>query len=250
MIKNTIKLLFHTILGYENYLFVFSLFTKWRLKNGLVEKEFLHFCSLIPKIENSVILDIGANIGVMTSYLAENFKTSKIYAFEPIPYNLNALERVIKYNNYKNVEIFPFALGEEDGTVDMLMPVVGSVRLHGTAHIAGNDKTDENKNGEVFKVMIKKIDNLSIIKDKSIVGIKIDVEDYEYFVLQGGVNIIKKNKPVIYSEVWNSRNSNLLITLLEELGYTAKICTNNVLSDYKISNKVVNVIFIHGKMDN
>ena len=43
-------------------------------------------------------------------------------------------------------------------------------------------------------------------KDKKIGAIKMDVENFEYFVLEGGKELIKKHKPIIYTELWENQN--------------------------------------------
>jgi hypothetical protein len=55
--------------------------------------------------------------------------------------------------------------------------------------------------------------------------IKIDTEGYEYFILKGAVEVIKKYKPLIQLE-WNTTNmkqcnidENMMRKLIEELGY-------------------------------
>lgn len=69
MFKNTIKLWLQRIFGYDNYLFYFSIYTIGRLRNNRHEREFVHFMDMIPN--EGVVLDIGANIGVMTVSLAK-----------------------------------------------------------------------------------------------------------------------------------------------------------------------------------
>src|SRR5690606_16720124 len=90
--KNTIKYLLHRLLGFRNYLFVFSVFKIYTLKRDRNEKDFFHFLRLIP--ENTAVLDIGANIGIMTVHLSRSIKNVAVYSFEPIPFNIEAFKRV------------------------------------------------------------------------------------------------------------------------------------------------------------
>ena len=60
--------------------------------------------------DQSVVVDIGANIGAMTKIFAKRAKV--VHAFEPSP---RALE-YLKMNADENVIIHPFALSDHDGT--------------------------------------------------------------------------------------------------------------------------------------
>lgn len=60
--------------------------------------------------DNSVILDIGANIGAFSIFAAKMSKNSLIYAFEPMPQNYDLLVENIQVNNLEK-NIFPFQLG-------------------------------------------------------------------------------------------------------------------------------------------
>ena len=62
--------------------------------------------------ENSVIVDIGANVGIISFYLAKKYPSAKVYAFEPHPQNFENLVRGIEENGITNV--FPFQLAVYD----------------------------------------------------------------------------------------------------------------------------------------
>ncbi|MDP7196601.1 MAG: FkbM family methyltransferase [SAR202 cluster bacterium] len=63
---------------------------------------------------------------------------------------------------------------------------------------------------------LKKLDDLNI-KEK-IDFIKIDVEGNEKYVILGGIETIKKNKPIIWVETWEE-NSHLIVDLFKKIGY-------------------------------
>lgn len=66
-----------------------------------------------PKdLEPEIILDIGANIGISSILLADQYPNAKIYAFEPVESNFRILEKNIRM--YPNIRIFPYALGAAD----------------------------------------------------------------------------------------------------------------------------------------
>ncbi|HVZ25378.1 MAG TPA: FkbM family methyltransferase, partial [Sediminibacterium sp.] len=113
--KNQLRFLFQKILGYRTYLFIFALYNIRRMKwGGGHEKEFIYFLDMLPA-GPGILLDIGANIGVMSAAMAGRRPDTRVYAFEPIPDNQAAIERVIKFLGIKNIDLFKTALGEENG---------------------------------------------------------------------------------------------------------------------------------------
>lgn len=58
--------------------------------------------------DNSIIIDIGANIGVYSLFASQS-KNTTIYAYEPMPENYNLLKENISLNKLKK-NIFPFNL--------------------------------------------------------------------------------------------------------------------------------------------
>ncbi len=111
MLKDIIRTVCQKLLGYDTYLFLFSRFNIKRIERGRHEQEFMYFLSLIPN--KAAVLDIGANIGIMTVMLAKQLNNATIYAFEPIPENLKALKRVVKHYALNNVVVMETALGEK-----------------------------------------------------------------------------------------------------------------------------------------
>lgn len=220
--KSALKYILHKLLGFDNYLFVFSLFKIYTLKNDKNEKDFFHFMALIPK--NTTILDIGANIGIMTAHLAKGIENGTVISFEPMPNNIKAFKRIVNYFKFKNVQLLELALGNTEGEVEMVMPVVSNVRMQGLSHVVHESITEFNE-GEKLKVPLKMLDKLDIIKNVStaISAIKIDVENFEFFVLEGGKNMIQQHKPIIYAELWDNENRKNCFLLLENMGYSTNV---------------------------
>ncbi len=222
MLKSKIKLLLQKILGYENFLYVFAVFTVKRLKSNQHEKEFFYFLKLVPN--DGVILDIGANIGVMTTALAMEMDKAVIYAFEPMPNNFKVINRVQKHFKLSNIKAFNIGLGEENGELKMVLPIINNVKMQGLSHVVKeNDDSDWNK-GEYFTVPVKKLDDIDELKNiKKIVAIKIDVENFEYYVFRGGSELLKKHKPIIYVELWTNEMRDVCLDYLRSFGYTIKV---------------------------
>ena len=228
--KSAIKYILQKLLGFQRYLYVFSLYKIRTLHKDKHEKDFLFFLHMIPV--GGIVLDIGANIGIMTAYLARVHNT-KVFAFEPITHNLDVLKKVIAQNNLKNVNICDYALGNVDGEAEMVMPVINAVKMQGLSHVV-HDTIKENNEGERFKIQVKKLDNISEIINggKPVTAIKMDVENFEYFVLDGAKELLKKYKPIVYCELWDNENRKKCFDLMRSLGYEIKVLVNAGLVIY------------------
>lgn len=228
--KNLLKNILQRILGFENYLFLFSLFKIKTLESDKKENDFFFFLSLIS--ENDIILDIGANIGIMTVYLARRAGKGMVYAFEPIPDNVKILNKIVSHFNLKNVSTNPIALGDKNGKIEMVMPVIGSVKMQGLSHVV-HPSINEFNEGNKFSVEMKTLDEFfSRENSPKISAIKIDVENFEFFVLKGGEQVIKKCRPLIYIELWDNDNRKKCFDFFEKAGYTVKIVENGKLEKF------------------
>lgn len=239
--KTLIKLILQRLLGFKNYLFVFSLYINATLKNNRKEGDFLFFLSMLP--ENSTILDIGANIGVMTLQIARKLPGSQVIAFEPVPENLANIYRLTGFFSVENVKVFSIALGNYNGTAEIIMPEHNHVKFQGLSHIEGVEGS-EGDSGIKYSVPIHKLDDMPEMQllEKPVSGIKIDVENYEFNVLEGARNFLLKHKPIVYAELWDNQNRTDCIQLMTELGYSIFVLEKGVLVKFE-SQQTQNFFF-------
>jgi FkbM family methyltransferase len=224
-VKNAIKALLQGILGYRRYLRFFASFKVKTLHRDKRERDFFVFLGMMPA--DGTVLDIGANLGFLTAHLAGKAKAAKVYAYEPMPDNLDALNYIVRKFDLKNVQVEPFALGDQDGEVEMVLPVQGKAKQQGLSHIV-HDELKEHNEGIRFKVPLKKLDSLPYLfaPGVKLSGIKMDVENFEHFVLRGAEKLIKHHHPVIYLELWDNQNRTTCFNLLKSWGYEIMITEN------------------------
>lgn len=242
--KNTVKYVLHKLLGFKNYLFIFSLYKILTLRKDKNEKDFFAFLHLIPA--NTAILDIGANIGVMTVHLARTVKGSTVYSFEPMPNNIIAFKRIVRYFKLQNVKLFEIALGNSEGEAEMVMPVISKVKMQGLSHVI-HDSIPENNEGERIKVPLKMLDNMIELTNapQRISAIKIDVENFEFFVLDGAKQLIAKNKPIVYAELWENENREKCFDFFKKLNYKTVIVLDKRAVEFDpAKHKTQNFIFL------
>lgn len=133
----------------------------------------------------NVSLDVGANIGITSIWLAA--KSKKVYCFEPEPENRRRFTANIAANNINNVQLFSEALSDRKGVLDLY--------IHASYghHSLGNVKTSK-----VLKKIPVKINTIDCFcaekKIKSIDILKIDVEGFEYEVLAGASRMLERRK--------------------------------------------------------
>lgn len=197
---------------------------------------------MIPQGSN--VLDIGANIGIMSNYLSKRVTPGSVYAFEPMPQNLSTLRWVKKRFNLNNLHISDLALGNENGSIEMVMPIVDQVKKQGLSHVISDDIKDFNE-GDTFTTSISKLDDVSHIHGKAFSAIKIDVENFEYHVFMGASALLKSQKPIIYCELWDNENRYKCFELLQSFGYTIQFLQNKQLVLFDVKNhKTQNFFFI------
>lgn len=134
-----------------------------------------------------VALDIGANLGMMSARMVRDFEF--VHAFEPV-----VAEHLKKNVNVDNIKIYDTAVGDKPGKATIRVGMYHS----GGSNIVQDSKRETNQT--YSEVNVVTIDEYNF---ENVDFIKIDVEGYEWFVLQGCTDTIDKNKPVILMEVHN-----------------------------------------------
>jgi FkbM family methyltransferase len=228
--KQRFKLLLQRLLGFDNYLFLFAIYVITTLRWNKNERDFTHFVRLIP--DGHTILDIGANVGIMSVWFSRKLRNSQILAFEPVPQNIKALERVLRFYKAHNVTVIKKALGNEQTTAEMVMPEVERVPMQGLSHVVHSSITEFNE-GQCFSVPMIRLDDCESIQSViKIAAMKLDVENFEYFVLAGATKTIKKHRPLIYAELWENDNRSRCFDLLSSLNYTTHVIVQGKLVDF------------------
>lgn len=225
--KTFVKRILQGILGFDNYLYIFARYIINTLSRNRKEGDFMHFLQLLK--DGDTLLDIGANIGVMTVHLAQKFPHSRILSFEPMPCNIRTFKRIVAHYKLNNVTLFETALGNHEGEVNMMLPTEKKVRMHGLSHVV-DSSIKEFPHGEIHRTPLTSLDAIKEIEDLPPVGgIKIDVENYEFFVLDGGRSLIKKYRPLIYIELWDNENRQQCFDLMRGFGYEVKVLVQDQL---------------------
>jgi FkbM family methyltransferase len=166
------------------------------------------FNDLFDKIlhKNSNVIDVGAYVGTNTIKMARRSK--HVYAFEPFSKTLELLATNIIQNDISNVSVFNLAVGNEHKIIDKMWYPIHNIN-YGCTRIHKNENSI-NTSAETNVQMIR-LDDITL--NEQVHLIKIDVEGCEEEVLQGGINLLKKYKPVVLIESWDGKIYDILISL-------------------------------------
>lgn len=174
----------------------------WFANAELKTKEF--FINTIQ--ENFNIIDAGAQIGMYSVLFGELANKGKVYAFEPTD-TMDFLIENLKENKIENVELYKVALSNKVGNFTDKIFKVWSQQII------------DHKEFE-----FETIDNFVSKNNLKIDLIKIDVDSYDYEVLQGCENFFKTQNPIVVVELNHAlgkRNYNIqqAVDLMKSYSY-------------------------------
>jgi len=169
------------------------------------------------------VIDGGANIGEWVVELAPHFDT--VIAFEPGPAFAD-LKKLRDNGKYDNVAIHNVALGESDGIVNVCSTTKKQKTYSNFIRPANQLREGEFK-AQSEAVTMQSIDTtMKRLSQKPVGLIKLDLEGYEYFAIQGAKQVIDSCTPVFVVEFslyprrrYGLPNNQAAGTLLEGLGY-------------------------------
>jgi len=154
--------------------------------------------------QKSVLIYSGINVG--DSFQKIFFKYERVIGFEPNPQNFEKLE---KFSQRKGVEIYNYALSENDGEEDLHLPM--DPNSEASASLSDFSKNYRFTTRKKIKVKtIKLPDFLKKIKIKHIDLYISDIEGYDFIILKSmekdylNLNLIKK----IQVEAVNNETNN------------------------------------------
>ena len=178
----------------HNNFYEYEIFNKWKQ----------HF-----PIEG-LFFDIGSNIGNHCLQFINYASNIEIWAFEPYLENYLLLKQNTK--SYDNIKCFNIGVGSRTSIVHFSD---GSYENSGVVKVV-----DQSNNTNI----VLKLDDL--LTEKPVSFIKIDIEGHECAAFEGMLNLLKKDKPMIWLEDFTEE----AVLYLQSLGY--QILDSEVGSNY------------------
>lgn len=183
-----------------------------------------HFNTIVNLFINSgdYVIDCGANFGYNSVLMGKKIGVEgRIYSIEPQSIIYQQLNGNLILNNIFNSVTYKNVLSNKENQTVELQNVDLSA---GWVNIGD---TSVGQGGE--KVVSITLDSMELSR---VDFIKIDVQGYEYFVLEGGNKLIFENKPDIFIEIENH--------LIEKFGISDQMIYDKLKSFgydiYKIQN--------------
>ena len=133
--------------------------------------------------KGSIFFDIGANIGYFSAFAMARVGThGHVYCFEPVPAYASALRSLAADNPNYNIHVIEAAAGNDDGVANIDICDYGNIGWN--TMVPGLMKQESPHHS--IKIKVCRLDKYIVAKGiQSVACIKIDVEGFEYRVLQG-----------------------------------------------------------------
>jgi FkbM family methyltransferase len=160
--------------------------------NGIYEAKLVNY--LIRAIpQNGVLIDVGANIGAISTMVAFRRKDIKVHAFEASPFIFNFLKVNKELNKLENLYIYNFAVHNTDGE---------PMNFYAPADQFGKGSFSQTYTNKAESVTTQSLDTFLLQNDITPDIIKVDVQGYEINVFQGMQSFITSaaKKPDIIFE--------------------------------------------------
>jgi FkbM family methyltransferase len=196
--------------------------------NDFVGRAAYYFGDLDPKLSavlkawvrpGDTVLDIGANIGVLTVHLAHLVGDSgRVHAFEPNPVVASRLQQAIEHNRLGNVALHRIALGSEEATLHLRAPRNNL----GEGHLCASSDVGDFEDS--YPVRVRRLDDELQLEGAPIRLMKLDVEGHETEVLKGASGLLTRDPPdAVLFEINTIRRGSMAkhetLDLLADHGY-------------------------------
>ena len=176
------------------------------LRYGWYEKQETFFLRDVSK--GGVFLDIGANVGFYSLYMARHAKA--VHAFEPWEPALKKFRTAVDRNGIRNIVIHPVGLGETREVLSYQEPEGENTGIGSFAFV---DKEGAHKQLQI-------VTGDEALKEAGFYDvelIKMDIEGFERSALRGLQNTLKRSRPIVVFELTVDPKRAVLFKSMEDL---------------------------------
>jgi FkbM family methyltransferase len=167
--------------------------------------------------DSPLVCDVGSNIGASLMQIVAARPRARVLAFEASERFRPLLERNVKLAGLKAVEVIPLLLGRTSGTV--------ALHNNGTSASLVSAAYDGHEPRGTQMAQMTTLDE--VLRSRGPVHfIKIDTDGFDFEVLRGAEQVLKRDRPVLFFELaaYLSKNVEAEIAWLQDLGYRRLTC--------------------------
>jgi len=167
----------------------------------------------IKKYNLKYFIDIGANSGIYSLVVGNQFHKIKIKSFEPVKKTIIKFKKNLRLNKkLKNIKLYKFGLSNKNSKLLMKAKIRDDyIQSSGYGVVK---KEDNLKNLHIENNIFKIGDSIIKLKNRDI-SIKIDAEGHEYEVLQGLKKLLNYNRIFLQIEIFD-KNFNMINKYLKK----------------------------------
>ena len=172
--------------------------------------------------EGSVALDIGANVGLVSYYLAQSFE--KVYALEPSTEHMNNFTLMLNYNKLTNVTPIKKALFMENGKFGFGGPKDNKTMR--SLHMA--TWQDGKPEEQVETITLEKLFEDFKIEHVDLLKADLEGSEYEVFAHSSFKKVAPKIDIIICeAHSWAGRHRNQLNESFKNAGFSVETIPNS-----------------------
>jgi FkbM family methyltransferase len=183
------------------YLYVYRSYETENIRAAL---ELLAGAGYLSSEGNAVVLDVGANIGMICIALLKQNYFKRAIAFEPGPNNFRLLTKNVAQNGLADrIDCFPYALSSIEREAELKLAPHNS----GDNHLRDNneDRAFDEAQRQTVKVPVTTLDQVcadhpDLFREK-VSLIWLDIQGHEGYFFQGAQQLLSQGIPVA-SEFW------------------------------------------------
>ncbi len=173
--------------------------------------------------KSSIVYDVGANIGYTSLLMSAYASEGKVYAFEPLPSNLEILRLIVEHNRLQHI-IIPVAVAISKAKGQ------ATLQLWRDRTMAFLDEARDSQGHEgMGSLRVNRTTVDSLVFDEALPPpefLKIDVEGAEALVMEGARRTIARYRPVLLVEVHGPIKAAQTWDAMDHLSYDYRSLNN------------------------
>lgn len=148
--------------------------------------------------EGDRFVDVGANIGMISLVAARRVGGRGVVdAFEPNPACAARIRSFVERNRISQIRLHEMAAGDAEAELTLTIPRYNSGEASLTRFGSSVDESQYDRK----VVPVRVVDSVLADDPRPVVLLKMDVEGYECFALRGLTETLRRDKPVVVTEV-------------------------------------------------